>query len=296
MQPERRQVVILLADISGYTQFMLENAEAAVHGQICINVLIEAVLKEVDVPLTLQEIEGDAVFLYAAHPGTDAGWKDVLDQVAEKLPRFFQAFIGQMAVASEATPCPCAICRNADKLRLKVIGHVGDATFHEVAGRPQVSGTDVILTHRLLKNAVDSEEYLMLTDAAFAAFGDRLPGEFRPHVERIEGFGDVSTRVQFHEHAFDAAREALYQLPERQLRSFLHLYLSKAPLLHLRATRDQLRHPIRPLHWRDRVWMVFNLMVRVPLLTARFFFEVPRTVLGRGRRRTHWNIPASIER
>ena len=71
MQPEEKRVVILLADISGYTRFMLENAEAAVHGQICINVLIEAILEQVDVPLTLQEIEGDAVFLYAAHPGRE---------------------------------------------------------------------------------------------------------------------------------------------------------------------------------------------------------------------------------
>ena len=41
------------------------------HGQICINVLIEAILEQVDVPLTLQEIEGDAVFLYAAHRGRE---------------------------------------------------------------------------------------------------------------------------------------------------------------------------------------------------------------------------------
>jgi hypothetical protein len=33
--------------------------------------LIETLLSEVDIPLTLHGIEGDAVFLSAAHPGED---------------------------------------------------------------------------------------------------------------------------------------------------------------------------------------------------------------------------------
>ncbi len=60
--------LIILADISGYTRFMLANRTSALHGQMIINGLIESILKEVDIPLTLQEIGGDAVFLYAAHP------------------------------------------------------------------------------------------------------------------------------------------------------------------------------------------------------------------------------------
>jgi len=45
----------LLADISGYTRFMLQNQLSATHGQICIDQLIETLLREVDIPLTLQE-------------------------------------------------------------------------------------------------------------------------------------------------------------------------------------------------------------------------------------------------
>jgi hypothetical protein len=76
-----RQLVLILADISGYTRFMLENQTSAVHGQLCITTLIETLLREVDIPLQLQEIEGDALFLYAAHPGDEPGWQDVLEQV-----------------------------------------------------------------------------------------------------------------------------------------------------------------------------------------------------------------------
>ena len=63
MQQDR--VVIVLADISGYTRFMVENRTSAVHGQLCINSLVETLLEQVDIPLILQEIEGDAIFLYA---------------------------------------------------------------------------------------------------------------------------------------------------------------------------------------------------------------------------------------
>ena len=76
MEARERELVLILADISGYTRFMLENQTAAVHGQLCITTLIETMLRQVDIPLQLQEIEGDALFLYAAHPGDTAGWQE----------------------------------------------------------------------------------------------------------------------------------------------------------------------------------------------------------------------------
>src|SRR5215467_10378900 len=117
MEALERELVLILADISGYTRFMLENQTSAVHGQLCISTLIETMLREVDIPLQLQEIEGDALFLYAAHPGDEAGWRDVLAQVRAKLPRFFEAFFRATVPANEATPCGCAICRNANELK-----------------------------------------------------------------------------------------------------------------------------------------------------------------------------------
>ena len=73
MEPREQEVVLILADISGYTRFMVESQLAAVHGQLCITYLIEAMLHEVNVPLHLQAIEGDAVFLYAANPRRRTG-------------------------------------------------------------------------------------------------------------------------------------------------------------------------------------------------------------------------------
>ena len=132
MEPREQRLVIILADLSGYTKFMVENQLSAVHGQLCITALIETILREVAIPLQLQEIEGDAVFLYAAHPGDEDDWRVVLDQVRTKLPRFFEVFFAGVVTATESTPCRCAICSNADSLKLKVIVHSGSAVFHSM--------------------------------------------------------------------------------------------------------------------------------------------------------------------
>jgi hypothetical protein len=112
-EPRERRVVLILADISGYTKFMVENQLSALHGQMVITTLIETILREVDIPLHLQAIEGDAVFLYAEHPGGDDAWREVLVQIRTKLERFFEAFYEGIVTAMESTPCDCAVCTPA---------------------------------------------------------------------------------------------------------------------------------------------------------------------------------------
>jgi thiol-disulfide isomerase/thioredoxin len=196
MAPREQQLIIVLADISGYTRFIVENEGSAVSGQLCVAFLIESVLREVDIPLQLQEIEGDAVFLYAAHPGDEVTWRQVLAQVRSKLVRVFDAFRAAMADRAETSSCPCAICRNANELRLKAIVHSGHAVFHSIAGRALVSGADVILAHRLLKNSVPSHEYLLMTESAYQELGREMDGVFQDREETYEGYAPVRTYVR----------------------------------------------------------------------------------------------------
>ncbi|HUP46637.1 MAG TPA: hypothetical protein VM779_14110 [Thermoanaerobaculia bacterium] len=57
-----REFLFLIADISGYTRFMVSNETEshAVNGA-----LLDAILQQVEIPLTVAKLEGDAVFLYA---------------------------------------------------------------------------------------------------------------------------------------------------------------------------------------------------------------------------------------
>jgi hypothetical protein len=292
---QQDELVIILADISGYTRFMLENRTSAVHGQLCINSLIEAILEQVDIPLTLQEIEGDAVFLYARSPGSEADWQRVLQEVGQKLTNFFDAFIARAGLTVESTPCGCAICRNADLLGLKVVVHAGEAVFHEVVGRPQVSGPDVILAHRLLKNSVPSNEYLLLTEPAFELLGAQLPGDFEAHEETYEGFDRVPVRVRSLEQDFLAARDAVYKLSEPELEGAVDSYLSWIQRSLPLAARQQARAPSRSFRWFDRLLMLFDAMIGFRLVRGHFRTAIPAAQRARGKRRTEWTGRSATE-
>ncbi|MEZ5558165.1 MAG: DUF2652 domain-containing protein [Pseudomonadales bacterium] len=289
MQQDR--LIVVLADISGYTRFMIENRTSAVHGQLCINSLIEAILAHVDIPLTLQEIEGDAVFLYARHPGTESGWAGMLKEISEKLDRFFEAFIAETGISAESTPCACAICRNADKLGLKIIVHVGDAVFHDVAGRSQVSGPDVILAHRLLKNSVDSNDYLLLTERAYQAMLADLKGEFEPHAERYEGFGNVTAFVRRLDQRVLDARDAIYRMSEADAQHAVGEYIGWVRRHIDRAVLQQIRSPTSRLTWKDRLLLIWEQVVLYRLGSPSLKTRIRRTQRQRGHRREQWGPP-----
>jgi hypothetical protein len=274
--------VIILADISGYTRFMLENQTSAVHGQMCITGLIETLLREVDIPLQLQEIEGDALFLYAVHPGHEAGWQDVLAQVRTKLPRFFRAFIEAMVPGTEATPCGCAICRNLKELKLKVIVHVGRAVFHEIAGKPQVSGADVILAHRLLKNSQPNREYLLMTESAHRTLGHEMGVAFEEHVESYEGFGRVQTYVQRLDGVAQRERDAFYALAPGAFRlRLVRSYALQGGLGMLRAFADQVRRPTIAVGWPQRALFALRMVLEMPLMLVYLTLVRPRQLRAR---------------
>ncbi|NIO39588.1 MAG: DUF2652 domain-containing protein, partial [Burkholderiales bacterium] len=224
MEAVEKRVVIVLADISGYTRFMVESQMSAIHGQQCITFLIEALIREIDIPLRLQEIEGDALFLYAEDPKSDGDWQEILKTVPQKLQRFFDAFYKNAVLGMEATPCKCAICRNSTDLALKIIVHTGTAVFHKIGGFDKVSGPDVILAHRLLKNTVPEKEYLLMTEAAYSTLGEYMEGPFVPRTESYDEFGSVNTFVRFNDDMKEEHLDALYKLSRPALITRAELY------------------------------------------------------------------------
>jgi hypothetical protein len=207
MEPRNERLLLILADISGYTKFMLASQVALVHGQQVITALIEAILAEVAIPLEVKEIEGDAVFLYSVRPADDDAWQEVSAEVGRKLLRFFEVFSAVLVAESESTLCICAVCQHLHELKLKIVVHSGEAMFHTIGDFDEVSGVDVILAHRLLKNSVDSDEYILMTEPAYRDL--RYPSELEVHKssEAYEGFGSIATFVHFPGGAFEKSRQ-----------------------------------------------------------------------------------------
>ena len=192
---ELAQVSLILADISGYTSFVSMHRISLLHAEQIVTELLEAIISQIEAPLVLNKLEGDAAFLYA-RAGDDAGLaKLVLDKVLV----FFSAFQArqQELIKAGEGGCSCEACCNISQLQLKIIAHYGQAVIKQVRHLEELAGSDVILAHRLLKNKVPSNEYLLLTEN-FYQWSGGLPGT-EPQIYRdtYEDIGAIQGRVYY---------------------------------------------------------------------------------------------------
>ncbi len=188
---DTKDILLLLADISGYTRFMVANQTELEHSQQIIGALLKAIIDEVEIPLSIAKFEGDAVFLYAVkNENADA----VLRHVRNKLPRFFVAFSSRLRELAATRTCECGACRNVNELRLKVIAHSGRAVIYLIADRTELAGVDVIIAHRLLKNSITAREYILLTESAKRDLSLDLP-LLQESTEGIDDIGPIKVTV-----------------------------------------------------------------------------------------------------
>jgi len=177
--------VLVLADISGFTAFV--TATELEHGPPIIAELLGEVMRQLSPPLEIQEVEGDAVFSFGVDRALvpPAMLLDVLDDA-------FVAFKNRQRELQADETCSCKACRNVSSLDLKIVAHHGRFLRQMVGGRGQVAGADVILAHRLVKNGVRRQAYLLLTEAALRWVGlDPTLAGLVAHNERYEHLGDV---------------------------------------------------------------------------------------------------------
>ena len=195
MANDAKSVLLAMCDISGYTQFMVSHRESLAHGQIIITQLIQALLHEAKMPLVVAKLEGDAIFLYCVLAAESSSLQ-VCDVLA-KMNGFFAAFDAKLSELTQSNICPCDACRNTQCLRLKILLHVGTALMHRIGHFTELAGTDVILIHRLLKNSVNSRQYLLLTEDARNMAGlETAPRDYEG-VEEYESLGSVNIYAYF---------------------------------------------------------------------------------------------------
>ena len=192
-----KKVLLMIADISGYTEFMVSSELEIEHSQHVISELIQSIITQVEIPLEVSKLEGDAVFLYAIKDSDDYSWDEVAHRIGEKLIQFFEAFHDKLDSLGSCGVCKCGACSNTDVLSLKVVVHSGDALFYRIHRFDELSGSDVILVHRLLKNSADHNEYILMTEDAYTdvAFPRHLQVE-KGH-EEYEHLGEINTLVYY---------------------------------------------------------------------------------------------------
>jgi len=187
---ERKRGFLVLADISGFTEFL--TSTELEHGPPLITELLEEVIRRICPPLEVHAIEGDAIFALGPD-GKVLPPATLLAVLREGLAGFRAK---QQELAADDS-CNCRCCRSVDKLRLKTIGHYGPFVEHLIGGKTQITGPDVILAHRMLKNGVTNPSgYALLTRPALD-YMDLDPAHLglTPHTERYEHFGEVECYV-----------------------------------------------------------------------------------------------------
>lgn len=149
------QSLFFIPDISGYTNF-IQTTEIE-HSQHVIAELLEVLLDANIENLQLAEIEGDALFFYKedAIPS--------LERLLAQIERMFKAFYSHLKLLESNRICPCNACASAPNLELKIVAHSGQLQFIEVQGNKKPFGKSVIESHRLLKNSIDSDNYVLIT-------------------------------------------------------------------------------------------------------------------------------------
>lgn len=184
---------LVIADISGYTQFLTDSELE--HGNGVIADLLNSIIGAIAAPLTVSSIEGDAVFLYG-EMADDMYGQTILESV-EMLYCAFAMALGNMIVN---TTCTCNACVNIKGLGLKIVMHCGEYAKSTVGGMTTLSGPDVIAVHRLLKNHIVErtgiDDYFLITDQCVKALGvESVVASWTPHTETYEHIGEVGGYV-----------------------------------------------------------------------------------------------------
>ncbi len=193
---------ILIPDISGFTEFM--TTTELTHSTHALNYLIDAMVEAVGDEYEVSEIEGDAVLLIKK--GLPPSKKEIFDTCI----KIFNAFHFRRKWMQLHTVCPCGACQAIINLTLKFVVHHGPVAEIKVGRFVKPSGPEMIVAHRLLKNSIESREYLLVTEKLLQRINDPaevVEMEWNTSCEEYASIGKVN-------YQFALLSEARKKVPE----------------------------------------------------------------------------------
>jgi hypothetical protein len=218
----------VLADIGGYTTFLSE--VGIEHAKEITSHLFNGMVK-VSKRWKVGNVEGDCLFLYTSS-------RESPENTFGQVRKLYEDFRASVAEVASGSTCRCGACDRSGDLVLKFVVHQGEFDTHEVAGRRELIGPDVVVAHRLLKNSVPVREYAILTSPlADVAHASGLPTT--PASDEYSDIGAVEylyVDLQPVREAFEKSRE-LY-LTEETADVCLEIEIEAPPELVWRAITD----------------------------------------------------------
>lgn len=149
--------LIFIADISGFTEFT--SLSEINHGAHLVSDLFQVLLNQNDLGLKLVELEGDAVQLVKEYKNET---EQELYEIAKKM---FLAFHNYLQEYEFRKICFCQACANVKMLSIKFFIHRTPLVEINLQQLKKYFGPGMIAIHRMMKNQIPAEEYILFTDA-----------------------------------------------------------------------------------------------------------------------------------
>ena len=155
--------LICIPDISGFTQFMRE-ANFELTSQV-IPALLNEIIYANTLDLKVSEIEGDAVLFFRKGELPD------LASLIEQCKIFYTDFYKRILKLHKKHQSEEDAITIPEILGLKIILHYGEEiAMVPIGNRIKLMGEDVITAHRLLKNNIKVDEYILISEQLFEHF------------------------------------------------------------------------------------------------------------------------------
>ena len=196
---------MVIVDISGYTSFIKAHSNSKKsnfikkiidkindgHGEHIISDLLETVINELDGTLTINKLEGDAALFYSLPSNS----KEFSIQLINKLLKSIDLFNKRINELLFVQSCPCSPCNEMVNLKLKCFVHYGDFLIKKIRTFEEIAGENVIILHRLMKNSILANEYILFTEQASKVSSIEILENLEKRKEKIDDFGKLDINV-----------------------------------------------------------------------------------------------------
>lgn len=205
---------LFITDITGYTRFLTQSELD--HAKEILDAIFDSILEHLNPPIIISGTQGDAIVCYFPEEAFIQS-----QSIIEEMEHIYYDFRHQLSLMKLNTTCTCKACVNMALLDLKIFLHYGQYMLQQIGDKVDLQGTDVILIHRLMKNAVKDKfgwsGYGLITEAAVDAIGiTGLTENMHEHTEQVEHFDDARMFIYNLNQAWEAQWERDRQVVTRE--------------------------------------------------------------------------------
>lgn len=181
--------LICIPDISGFTRFM-SDMDFELTSKV-IPSLLNKIIYSNEIELKVSEIEGDAVLFFRQ------GGLPPFEKLVNQCQYFYTEFYKQLDALRKKHSDKNGAYKIPKMLGLKIVLHYGqEIGVVPVGKRIKLMGEDVIIAHKLLKNNVPIDEYILISDQLISEYESISNDDFhwanlKEGNMEIEHMGDV---------------------------------------------------------------------------------------------------------